>query len=99
MFYFASLHSPLVQHLSGNNHQTAMQDPPSIADFAAAVSQAEPERQQKVLEERNVQQRLEDALHLVKEELVRTRLQVSLNNSELAVRSSLLGGRFRSLTF
>ncbi|KAF1960854.1 ATP-dependent protease La [Byssothecium circinans] len=74
----AQLNPLFRDHISTFSVQTTTnvgEDPVKLADFAAAVAQAESHELQEVLEEMNVEQRLNKALIVLKKELMNAELQ------------------------
>ncbi|KAF2877346.1 Lon protease C-terminal proteolytic domain-containing protein [Massariosphaeria phaeospora] len=74
----ALLNSLFRDHISTFSVQTTMnvgEDPVKLADFAAAVSQADSHELQEALEEMNVEARLSKALIVLKKELMNAELQ------------------------
>ncbi|KAJ4360243.1 ATP-dependent Lon protease pim1 [Didymosphaeria variabile] len=78
-FKAVALLNPLFRdHISTFSVQTTMnvgEDPVKLADFAAAVAQADSHELQEALEEMNVEQRLSKALIVLKKELMNAELQ------------------------
>ncbi|KAL5413206.1 ATP-dependent Lon protease pim1 [Paraphaeosphaeria minitans] len=78
-FKAVALLNPLFRdHISTFSVQTTMnvgEDPVKLADFAAAVAQADSHELQEALEELNVEQRLSKALIVLKKELMNAELQ------------------------
>jgi Lon-like ATP-dependent protease len=78
-FKSVALLNPLFRdHISTFSVQTTMnvgEDPVKLADFAAAVAQADSHELQEALEEMNVEQRLSKALIVLKKELMNAELQ------------------------
>jgi Lon-like ATP-dependent protease len=78
-FKAVALLNPLFRdHISTFSVQTTMnvgEDPVKLADFAAAVAQADSNELQEALEEMNVEQRLSKALIVLKKELMNAELQ------------------------
>ncbi|KAF2636902.1 ATP-dependent protease La [Massarina eburnea CBS 473.64] len=74
----AQLNPLFRDHISTFSVQTTMnvgEDPVKLADFAAAVAQADSHELQEALEEMNVEQRLSKALIVLKKELMNAELQ------------------------
>lgn len=78
-FKAVALLNPLFRdHISTFSVQTTMnvgEDPVKLADFAAAVAQADSNELQEALEEMNIEQRLSKALIVLKKELMNAELQ------------------------
>ena len=78
-FKAVALLNPLFRdHISTFSVQTTMnvgEDPVKLADFAAAVAQADSHELQEALQEMNVEQRLSKALIVLKKELMNAELQ------------------------
>ncbi|KAF1965467.1 ATP-dependent protease La [Bimuria novae-zelandiae CBS 107.79] len=78
-FKAVALLNPLFRdHISTFSVQTTMnvgEDPVKLADFAAAVAQADSQELQEALQEMNVEQRLSKALIVLKKELMNAELQ------------------------
>lgn len=81
-FKAVALLNPLFRdHISTFSVQTTMnvgEDPVKLADFAAAVAQADSHELQEALEEMNVEQRLSKALLVLKKELMNAELQTKI---------------------
>lgn len=79
----ANLNPLFRDHISTFSVQTTMnvgEDPVKLADFAAAVAQADSHELQEALEEMNVEQRLSKALIVLKKELMNAELQKKIVN-------------------